>query len=654
MDKKSIWNYFKRTLIKDAAICKQCLRQIKTAGGSTSGLHSHLKSQHKINLLKRDNEEMTDDPTKSVLTKANSQLKITSFYDNKIDESLSAVISRMIARDGIPFMKFCVSDDLRMLLNAKGYTNIPKSSITIQKLVMNYADKIKQEVVNEILHHKAYSLTTDEWTSNRNRRYMNFCLHGNNGKFWNLGLSRIFGSAPAEVLAELIVNKLKDFNLSLANIVCITSDAAAVMKKTMRLINKDHQLCLAHGLQLAVMKILYNTRHEQFEQQCDANVISTEKTNSEISDMENEDSVETDDGTFEIHHKEVLFDTELVLQNVELYYLITKIRKVVRLFRKSPTRNDDVLQRYVKEITGRELSLILDCKTRWNSLLIMLERFLLLRDAVRKSLIDLKSDIFFTDNDLKLLSNVILALQPIKLAVETLCSENVNLYVADVTLKFMLDELSSQNTFFSIQLKNALIFSIKERRTSFSDVLHYLTDSNLNISEEENYGIFNLSSKATIIKTIAYMVKSISCNTTDSGSCADLSDSELDNEIKPKFNTNPELSMKEKLNMLIKQKTEVTQEKLFVEEKEIKQLKVVVKNELDYFRQENVRGKYIQMVFDYLMTIRPTSVEPERIFSGVGLFCTKIRSSLGDKTLDKLSFLRTYFLKNVNNDNKCL
>jgi len=60
---------------------------------------------------------------------------------------------------------------------------------------------------------------------------------------------------------------------------------------------------------------------------------------------------------------------------------------------------------------------------------------------------------------------------------------------------------------------------------------------------------------------------------------------------------------------------------------------------LNYFRQEKVKEKYIQIVFDYLMTITPTSLEPERVFSGAGLFFTKIRSLLSDDALDKLRIL---------------
>ena len=106
---------------------------------------------------------------------------------------------------------------------------------------------------------------------------------------------------------------------------------------------------------------------------------------------------------------------------------------------------------------------------------------------------------------------------PIKLAFETLCTEKVNLYVAILTLKFMLDKLSKKNTFFSIALKKELICCIKGRRMIFSDVLHYLTDPNLVFSVKGNYGIFNISSKATNIKSIVDIVESILYNNVESG-----------------------------------------------------------------------------------------------------------------------------------------
>ena len=48
-------------------------------------------------------------------------------------------------------------------------------------------------------------------------------------------------------------------------------------------------------------------------------------------------------------------------------------------------------------------------------------------------------------------------------------------------------------------------------------------------------------------------------------------------------------------------------------------------------------------IFRSLLTIPPTSVESERAFSATGLFVTKIRSRLGDYTIDTLVFLRDYY-----------
>ena len=52
-------------------------------------------------------------------------------------------------------------------------------------------------------------------------------------------------------------------------------------------------------------------------------------------------------------------------QNNEFIFkdLIGKVRKIAKIFRKSPTKNT-ILQKYVKEEIGRELNLILDCSTR--------------------------------------------------------------------------------------------------------------------------------------------------------------------------------------------------------------------------------------------------------------------------------------------------
>lgn len=58
-------------------------------------------------------------------------------------DALDGVLARMTALDGFLFSIFITSDDLRKLLLAKGYTDLPTSAVTIQKRVMNYCENIR-------------------------------------------------------------------------------------------------------------------------------------------------------------------------------------------------------------------------------------------------------------------------------------------------------------------------------------------------------------------------------------------------------------------------------------------------------------------------------------------------------------------------------
>ena len=59
------------------------------------------------------------------------------------------------------------------------------------------------------------------------------------------------------------------------------------------------------------------------------------------------------------------------------------------MFRKSPLKNE-ILQIYINVGHGHELMLIICSKTRWNSFLAMLERFVNSRSAISKALVDKK------------------------------------------------------------------------------------------------------------------------------------------------------------------------------------------------------------------------------------------------------------------------
>jgi hypothetical protein len=92
------------------------------------------------------------------------------------DKSVHATVARMTACDGMPFNTLVKSPDLRRLFLSQGVTSLPKSSNCIRGMEIDYADKIrsniKQELKAKLKQGKRWSLTMDEWTSIRNRRYM--------------------------------------------------------------------------------------------------------------------------------------------------------------------------------------------------------------------------------------------------------------------------------------------------------------------------------------------------------------------------------------------------------------------------------------------------------------------------------------------------
>ena len=55
------------------------------------------------------------------------------------------------------------------------------------------------------------------------------------------------------------------------------------------------------------------------------------------------------------------------------------------------------------------------------------------------------------------------------------------------------------------------------------------------------------------------------------------------------------------------------------------------------------RTQNLEFLHQALMTGKPTSVESERCFSNAGVFATKVRSRLGDRSLCDLVSLRMYF-----------
>ena len=216
---------------------------------------------------------------------------------------------------------------------------------------------------------------------------MNINLHYSDGKFCNLGLARIDGACPSEKAVEMVKIRLRDFGLSFSDIVSCTSDGAAVMVKFGKLIPSYHQLCYNHGVHLAILDVLYK-KPVEYLPQIDSYLSSSD---SELSD----ESTYFED-----------YNIQVPNINSDINIILNRLRKIVKYLKLSPTKNS-ILQNKVKEKHGKELSLLLDCRTRWNTIVVMIERYLKIKESVNDTLNFLNIENYIIEeNDITILENL--------------------------------------------------------------------------------------------------------------------------------------------------------------------------------------------------------------------------------------------------------
>jgi hypothetical protein len=176
----------------------------------------------------------------------------------------------------------------------------------------------------------------------------------------------------------------------------------------------------------------------------------------------------------------------------DLNTVIKKIREIIKYFRRSPVKNDSLEKYIADEFGGTGMSLILDCRTRWNSLFLMIQRYIKVQKHVSKALLDFPSDDIedLSSMELSLLKDILACLEPVKVSVEALCRQDVDLVQAEVILKFMFEELRKHGSQLAAELSLELEAKLQERRNKdLVTLLMYLQDCN-NVQREETLKLF--------------------------------------------------------------------------------------------------------------------------------------------------------------------
>lgn len=391
-------------------------------------------------------------------------------------------------------------------------------------------------------------------------------------------------------------------------------------------------MCFAHGLHLAVLDVLYK---KDVQVQVSVNIEAEEIDDwaedwaddwaEDVDGIGPEEVEEFTDSIMQLKTPNVIFEAT---EACSIKQLIDKIRQVVKRFRVSPTKNDSILQVRVLECHKKNLVLMLDCRTRWNSTLSMIRRFLFMRKSISLALVDSGDQINFTNYEWDLMKIIVKCLDPIEIAIKSLCKSNTSLVKADLIFSTLLNAIPTNGEFEGL-MHGALVTRINQRRNMTSIALMFL-HSNNQIVLNENLETANSSE-------ISEFLSSLYKRTHPSAEpVAEEREDSLDSII---FDEGEDLEFEAVLNK--------TTEKAFAinlnNTIDPHSITDNIKKEMDVFTATGSKGSMLKFCYEALSTIQPTSCENERNFSAAGLIVNKLSTRLGDKSINALTMLKGHF-----------
>ena len=131
----------------------------------------------------------------------------------------------------------------------------------------------------------------------------------------------------------------------------------------------------------------------------------------------------------------------------------------------------------------------------------MIQQFLKVKDSINKVLKDISPYLICSDNEVDILSKIVAALEPVKLAAEILCRLNATLLTAEGIFKFLVNRLKQRDSTLCIAMKSATLRHFEKRRQSnLVSLYRYLSNPEC-LFDIEEHEIFNIPSKSVLQKT---------------------------------------------------------------------------------------------------------------------------------------------------------
>ena len=630
-----VYDYFRRDVHQ--VVCKICPQTypLSTAKSSSKSLWSHLRSKHNIE-KPSSSSTAAEPPQKKQKLFGKQQQLIISYAEKKSQQQMYA---DLVCIDRLSFHQVASSDFIQTAMREKKLT-AHSSHNTIRCKVFDYfvecKEDVKAQLSNIVEGGGRFSISFDEYTG-KNRRYLTVNIHSDGDLWYNLGMVRVWGSQTAETIATLVTNRLAEYGLTFDHIIAAVTDGASIMVKLGRLLPCEHVICLSHTLHLVITDVLYkkkkktkqSTEHMSVDGELEDEYEEEELFSDEDIQLENDQEQaepESDDEEMGSLPHQSTNDCAPKPLKETIHPVIAKVRYIVNKFRRSPVKND-LLQKIVKAKFNKELTLLRDWRTRWSSMVSMLQRYISIEEAVNETLKDLELEkLQLSTKESGLIKDIIAAVEPFKVGTEYLCSRKCNLNEAEGTIKFIIGKLTMLDSQLGKELLDRLnVRYFKRRNYGIVSQVKFFENPQCLGTHTDNYD-FRMPSKATVIRKAKgiyerlFSESVITAPDTEDSSVINLTQSDA-------------LPLAAQLNNFLKNQVAQTPADGNTFYKEV-----------GVYISGLQKTKKMELLHRALLVIPPTSVEAERVFSAAGQYLTKIRTRLGDCSLDKLIFLRFFLL----------
>ena len=279
---------------------------------------------------------------------------------------------------------------------------------------------------------------------------------------------------------------------------------------------------------------------------------------------------------------------------------------------------------------------MLDIKTRWNSLTTMLKRFLKINDPVDKTLTELGQQNISEENisTLKELLNLPLLLET---AIKELSNNSATFLTAESVSKFIIESLDQLQMNISKNLSKQKKKRMDERRDKILMKLMIFLETE-NIPHSNKY--FDYTSNVAAIALTVEIFKRIHISGCGNNSTDHNEVEEVVKEITSENvfeSQNAANSLKQQLKEAISSITHVEEQSIVIT--------TLLKKDFVVLTNTKTRTNNLNILYNALLTMKPTSTTTERVYSIAGLTRTKIRTRLNFTTFNAIIFLKYTFLK---------